>query len=176
MVTTTTVARIVARDNVHEFGTLHQKTWRWQHNVLDPRPNLVYKTLFFRIVMSASSQHWMHTGTRSINLDPTSLSQTWHLLIHFYSKDKWHSGDGSADDLEIKVKGSSDDPLRSNDNIAMGLQEKLWELPWYKQIHPGKLSLLGNASYDQHNEANRNAVSQMVQRQHGRQEGTLHHC
>jgi len=48
------------------------------------------------------------------------------LLIHFYSKDKWHSGDGSADASgNKKSKAALMDPLRSNDNIAMGLQEKL---------------------------------------------------
>jgi len=64
-------------------------------------------------------------------------------LISFYSKDKWHSGDGSVDASgNKKSKATLMDPLRSNDNIAMGLQEKLWELPHgTTEHHPGRLSL-----------------------------------
>jgi len=52
------------------------------------------------------------------------------------------------------------DPLRSNDNIAMGLQEKLWELPHVQQntTQEGCHSAW-NASMIKCNEA-QNAVSQ----------------
>jgi len=66
------------------------------------------------------------------------------------------------------------DPLRSNDNIAMGLQEESFETLQQNTIR--KYHSAWNASYDQAHEATECCVNKWCRGNSGRQEGTLHHC
>jgi len=99
--------------------------------VLDPRPNLVYKTLFLQncnvSIITALNAH----RDKINKFGSRSLSQTW--ALHSSTSIQRTSGiqvmvsaDASGNK---KSKAALMDPLRSNDNIAMGLQEKLEKLP-----------------------------------------------
>jgi len=128
--------------------------------------------------MSASSQHWMHIGTRSMNLDPRSCLRHGHsthqLLLKGQVAFRWWFLEMH---LAIKIKGNIDGSPQINDNIAMGLQESFGSLLIVQQTPSRKVDTLPwNASYDQAQWGNRMLCHKWCRGNGGRLEGTLPHC